>query len=58
MTAPSDAVTLTGAPALATAQREALPPGRELRIVAAELGSEAGLVGAGLVAFEALDGIR
>ena len=44
--------------ALATAQREALPPGRELRIVAAELGSEAGLVGAGLVAFEALDGIR
>jgi glucokinase len=44
--------------ALATARREALPPGRELRIVAAELGSRAGLVGAGLVAFEALDGVR
>ena len=35
---------------------EALSPGRELvRIVLAELGPEAGLVGAGLVAFEALD---
>jgi glucokinase len=44
--------------ALEAARREALPPGRELRIVAAELGSRAGLVGAGLVAFEALDGIR
>jgi hypothetical protein len=29
-----------------------------LRIVPAELGSESGLVGAGLVGFEALDGIR
>jgi glucokinase len=44
--------------ALATAQQEALPPGRELEIVAAELGSQAGLVGAALVAFEALDGLR
>ncbi|MCP9486912.1 MAG: ROK family protein [Gaiellaceae bacterium MAG52_C11] len=44
--------------ALETARREALPPGRDLRIVAAELGSKAGLVGAGLVAFEALDGTR
>jgi glucokinase len=36
--------------------REALSPGRELvRIVPAELGAEAGLVGAGLIAFEALD---
>jgi glucokinase len=36
--------------------REALSPGRELvRIVPAQLGSDAGLLGAGLVAFEALD---
>ena len=43
----------------AAARREAIYPADEkLRIVAAELGSEAGLVGAGLVAFEALDGIR
>jgi glucokinase len=41
------------------ARREAVPPARAgVRIVAAELGSEAGLVGAGLVAFEAYDGIR
>jgi len=44
--------------ALETAKREALAPGRDLRIVPAELGSEAGLVGAGLVGFEALDGTR
>jgi hypothetical protein len=38
--------------------REALSPGRELvRVVAAELGPDAGLVGAGFVAFEALDGV-
>jgi glucokinase len=37
-------------------QREALEPARDLvRIVPAELGPEAGLVGAGLVAFEVLD---
>ena len=34
------------------------PANRGVRIVPAELGSEAGLVGAGLVAFEALDGVR
>ena len=46
-------------PARQAARREAVPPARAgVRIVAAELGSEAGLVGAGLVAFEALDGIR
>jgi glucokinase len=46
-------------PALESARREALDPGRDgLRIVKAELGSDAGLVGAGLVAFEALDGER
>jgi glucokinase len=37
-------------------RREALPPGRDLvRIVPAQLGPDAGLVGAGFVAFEALD---
>ena len=36
---------------------EALPPGRtSARIVPAELGGDAGLIGAGLVGFEALDG--
>jgi glucokinase len=45
--------------ALAAALREALEPADEkLRIVPAELGDDAGLVGAGLVAFEALDGVR
>jgi glucokinase len=39
------------------ARREALAPADgTLRIVTAELGSDAGLVGAGLVGFEALDG--
>ena len=46
-------------PAREAARREAVPPANEtLRIVSAELGAEAGLVGAGLVAFEALDGAR
>ncbi|HEX2302653.1 MAG TPA: ROK family protein [Gaiella sp.] len=46
-------------PALAAARREALRPAdRELRVVQAELGDDAGLVGAGLVGFEALDGER
>ena len=37
-------------------RREALSPGRELvRVLPAELGPDAGLVGAGFVAFEALD---
>jgi glucokinase len=40
-------------------QREALHPGRDLvRVVRAELGTAAGLVGAGLVAFEALDAVH
>jgi glucokinase len=46
-------------PALEVARREALAPGRDgLRIVAAELGEDAGLVGAGFVGFAALDGER
>jgi glucokinase len=45
--------------ALEVARREALGAARGgLRIVPAKLGSDAGLVGAGLVAFEALDGRR
>ena len=45
--------------ALAAARREALRPADEgLRVVVAELGDDAGLVGAGLVGFEALDGMR
>jgi glucokinase len=44
-------------PARQVVAREALSPARDLvRIVRAELGAAAGLVGAGLVAFEALDG--
>ncbi len=46
-------------PALRAAQREALSPAdQSVRIVPAELGDDAGLVGAGLVGFEALDGER
>jgi glucokinase len=46
-------------PAREAARREAIyPADGTLRIVPAELGSEAGLVGAGLVAFEALDRLR
>jgi glucokinase len=46
-------------PALEAARREAIyPADGKLRIVAAELGPESGLVGAGLVGFEALDGLR
>jgi glucokinase len=46
-------------PARQAALREAIyPANRSLTIVPAELGSEAGLVGAGLVAFDALDGLR
>ena len=46
-------------PALEAARAEALEPADEtIRIVPAELGDDAGLVGAGLVAFEALDGDR
>jgi glucokinase len=43
-------------PARETLAVEALPPGRDLvRIVPAELGPEAGMIGAALVGFEALD---
>jgi glucokinase len=46
-------------PARVAARAEALEPADEtLQIVQAELGDEAGLIGAGLVAFEALDGVR
>lgn len=44
-------------PAQEVLAREALPPGRDrVRIELAQLGVESGLVGAALVAFEALDG--
>ena len=46
-------------PAREAARSDAIfPANRALRVVPAELGSEAGLVGAGFVAFEALDGER
>ena len=46
-------------PAQEAARKEALAPAdATLRVVSAELGVEAGLVGAGLVAYEALDGAR
>jgi glucokinase len=43
-------------PAREVLRREALPPGRDsVRVVQAELGTAAGLIGAAFVAFEALD---
>jgi glucokinase len=43
-------------PALETMRRDALPPGRDrVRVVPAELGEDAGMVGAGLIAFETLE---
>ena len=46
-------------PARASARREAIEPADStLRIVDAELGEEAGLIGAALIGFETLDGIR
>lgn len=46
-------------PARAAARREAIEPAdARLRIVPAQLGEDAGLVGAALVGFEALDGLR
>ena len=46
-------------PARASARREAITPADErLQIVEAQLGDEAGLIGAALVGFEALDGER
>jgi glucokinase len=50
---------LLAGPAAEAARREALHPADDaLRIVQAALGDDAGLVGAGLVGFEALDGLR
>ena len=50
---------LLAGPALGAARAEALHPADdELRIVQAALGDDAGLVGAALVGFEALDGVR
>ena len=55
----SSAGELVLASAREAARAEALTPAAErLRIVSAELGAEAGLIGAGLVGFEALDGER
>ena len=55
----SAAADLLFGPALESARREALPPARAgLRIEAAELGAEAGLIGAALVGFGVLDGER
>jgi glucokinase len=52
----ADAGELIFGPARETLAIEALPPGRDLvRIVTAELGHEAGMIGAALVGFEALD---
>ena len=46
-------------PAQEAARAEALPPADErLRVLGAQLGADAGLVGAALVAYEALDGVR
>lgn len=46
-------------PALEAARQEAIEPAdQSLRLVEAELGDEAGLIGAALVGFEALDGSR
>jgi glucokinase len=53
----SSALDLLLDPAREVVAEEALPPGRNLvRIVPAELGPDAGLIGAGLVGLEALDG--
>ena len=52
----SSALDLLLEPAREVVAQEALPPGRtSTRIVPAELGPEAGLIGAGLVGFEALE---
>jgi hypothetical protein len=46
-------------PARFAARAEAIQPADEtLQIVQAKLGDEAGLIGAALVGFEALDGVR
>jgi glucokinase len=51
-----DALDLLLGPALETMRRDALPPGRDrVRVLPAELGEDAGMVGAGLIAYETLD---
>jgi glucokinase len=46
-------------PTQEVARRQALAPAdKTLRVVSADLGTDAGLVGAGLIGFEALDGAR
>ena len=50
-----DAFDLLLEPALETLRRDALPPGRDACASCAALGEEAGMVGAGLIAFEKLD---
>jgi glucokinase len=50
-----EALDLMLEPALETMRRDALPPGRDtVRVVPAELGEDAGMVGAGLIAYETL----
>ncbi len=51
-----DALDLMLEPALETLARDGMPPARDrVRVVPAALGEQAGMVGAGLIAFEALD---
>jgi glucokinase len=55
----TDAGALLLEPARGVVAREVLPPARDLvRIVLAELGPDAGLVGSGLVGFETADALR
>jgi glucokinase len=52
-----EALDLLREPALETLRRDGLPPARDLvRVVPATLGEEAGMVGAALIAFDALGG--
>jgi hypothetical protein len=43
-------------PARSVIMRDALEPGGRVRLALAELGTQAGLIGAGLTAFETLGG--
>jgi predicted NBD/HSP70 family sugar kinase len=43
-------------PARSVIMRDALEPGGRVRLALAELGTQAGLIGAGLTAFETLEG--
>jgi glucokinase len=53
----SDAGELLLAPARTEARRRARPPSNGARVLTAAFGAEAGMVGAGILAFEALDGL-